>query len=390
MVAFVRAIAREAAAVTGGLDIIGAIGRFLRSMNVWFWAIVGGPSLIAGVYFFAIASDLYVSEVKFIVRGPAKSPMTSISAMLGTSGPGATEDTYAVHEFLMSRDAVRKLEQADNLRALLSRPEGDAITRFPGFLFWRHDFEALYRTYSRFVSVELNGSTGVSTLEVRAYRPEDAQKIAAELLKYSEQLVNNLNERARQDAVGTFERAVRVEQQHLADIQADLTAYRVKEKMLDPKTAATGPLALLAQMQGQLANSRAQLTEVSKNSPNSPQIPLIETRIASVEKLISEERGKITGDANSVASTLTEYERLDFQRQIAEKIVASAVASLDSARLEAQRQQLYLEIIAEPNMPDYPLYPMRLASFATVVATCLLVYGIAWVLVAGIREHASA
>ena len=48
----------------------------------------------------------------------------------------------------MSRDAVRRLEQEDHLRELLSRPEGDLISRFPGYLFWRKDFEALYNSYA--------------------------------------------------------------------------------------------------------------------------------------------------------------------------------------------------------------------------------------------------
>lgn len=393
MVEFARrahAIAREAAAVAGGWPNIGAaIIRFLRSMNIWFWAIVGVPTLLAGVYYFAIAADLYVTEVKFVVRGPSKSPLSAVGALLGGAGSGS-EDTFAVNEFLMSRDAVRKLDQANNLRTILTRPEGDPITRFPGFMFWRKDFEALYSAYGRFVSVEVDGNTGISAFQIKAYRPEDAQALGRALLTYSEQLVNDLNERARQDAVGVFQREVDAAEHDIAGIQAQLTAYRIKEKMLDPKTAATGPLALLAQMEGQLANSRAQLAEVIKNAPNSPQIPLIKTRIGSLEKLIGDERTKITGDEKSVATSLTEYERLDVQRQLGEKMLASAVSSLESARLEAQRQQLYLEAITQPNLADYPLYPKRLASFSVVMASCLLAYGMAWVLVAGIREHASA
>ena len=45
---------------------------------------------------------------------------------------------------------------------------------------------------------------------------------------------------------------------------------------------------------------------------------------------------------------------------------------------------------AQPNLADYPLYPKRVNSFATIVVSCLLLYGIAWLLVAGVREHASA
>jgi capsular polysaccharide transport system permease protein len=394
MVDFVsRARAVIDAAVVGGRRPLypARIGAFIRSLNIWFWAIVGLPTLIAGVYFFGIASDLYLSEVKFIVHGPAKGPSSALSAMMASAATSVvSEDTYAVHEYLMSRDAVRRLEREDDLRSLLGRPEGDLVSRFPGAWFWRKDFEALYKSYSRFVSVEVATSSGVSTLQVKAYRPEDAQRIARALLTFSEQLVNALNERARHDALAVFDREVDDTEQNIAKIQTQLTAYRIKEKMLDPKSAAAGPVELLGQMNAQLANAKGQLAEIIKNSPNSPQIPLIRTRIASLEKLIAEERAKVTGDDSSVATALTEYERLDTQRLIAEKTLASAFTSLEAARLEAQRQQLYIETITQPNLADYPLYPKRLASFATVAATCLLVYGMAWLLVSGVREHASA
>ena len=388
-----RARTARGAVVVGGVRPQNAdrIAAFLRSINIWFWAIVGLPTLVAAVYFFGIAADLYVSEVKFVVRGPTKSPTNMITAMLqSAAGGGTSDDTYAVHEYLMSRDAVRRLEQEDDLRTLLGRPEGDMITRFPGIWFWRKDFEALYRSYGHFVSVDMDSNSGVSTLQVKAYRPEDAHRMASALIGFSEQLINALNERARHDALAVFQREVDNTEQEIERIQGQLTAYRIKQKMLDPKTATVGPVELLAQMNAQLANAKAQLAEVVKNSPNSPQIPLIRTRIGSLEKLISEEHGKITGENNSIATALSEYERLDVQRLLAEKTLASALGSLEAARLETQRQQLYLETIAQPNLSDYPLYPKRFISFATVVVTCLLAYGIAWLLVASVREHASA
>jgi capsular polysaccharide transport system permease protein len=394
MVDFVsRARAVIDAAVVGGRRPLqpAKIGAFIRSLNIWFWALVGLPTLIAGVYFFGIASDLYLSEVKFVVHGPSKGPSSALSAMLESAASSAiSEDTYAVHEYLMSRDAVRRLEREDDLRTLLDRPEGDLISRFPGAWFWRKDFEALYKAYSRFVSVEAATSSGVSTLQVKAYRPEDAQRLARALLTFSEQLVNTLNDRARRDALAVFRREVDDTEQNIAKIQTQLTAYRIKEKMLDPKSASAGPIELLAQMNTQLANAKGQLAEIIKNSPNSPHIPLVRTRIDSIEKLIAEERSKITGDNSSLATALSEYEHLDTQRLLAEKTLASAFTSLEAARLAAQRQQLYIETITQPNLADYPLYPKRLASFGTVTATCLLIYGIAWLLVSGVREHASA
>ncbi|MGE5270006.1 MAG: hypothetical protein ACM3JG_10090 [Thiohalocapsa sp.] len=390
-------IVRRARAVVDGIIVgpprsqaAGRFGTFWRSLNIWFWAIVGLPTLVAGVYYFGIASDLYMSEARFIVRGPAKTPPSAIGAMLASGAAPVSEDTFAVHEYLLSRDAVQRLDREDDLRELLTRPEADPISRFPGIRFWRKDFEALYDAYARFVSVEVDATTGVSTLQVKAYRPEDAQRIAHALLGFSEQLVNRLNERARHDALAVFQREVDTTEADIARTQQRLTRYRIEQKMLDPKSAATGPVELLAQMNAQLATAKGRLVEILRNSPHSPHISLLHTRIASLEKLIAEEHAKITGNNNSVATALSEYERLDVQQKLSEKILASALASLESARLEAQRQQLYLETIAQPNLADYPIYPKRLASFATVVAICLLTYGIAWLLVASVREHAAA
>ena len=367
------------------------VGRFFHSINIWFWAIVGLPTLVAGVYFFAIASDLYSSEAKFIVRSPKAVQTTPMGALMQSAGLArAYDDTAAVQDYVMTRDAVRKLEKQNDLRTVLSRPEGDFVTRFPGILFWRQDFESLFWHYGWFVSVETDTTTGVTALIAKAYRPEDAQMIANALLNYSEELVNELNDRARRDALQVAQREVDRAEQRIAEIQGDLTAYRVKQKMLDPKSSSAAVLEVIGQMNSALANARTQLGELLNNSPSSPQIPLVKTRIAQLDKLIAEERGKLSGETGSVVSTLTEYERLDVQRQLAERALASAFTSLEAARIEAQRQQLYLETIAQPNLADYPLYPKRALAFAMVLVSCLIVYGIAWLLVVSAREHAAA
>ena len=386
----VLSLERTMAVDVGARARAGLIQRLLRSLNIWFWAIVGLPTLVAGVYFFAIASDLYLSEAKFIVRSPKQVQTSPIGALLQSTGLGRSgDDTSAVQDFILSRDAARKLEQKNDLRAILGRPEGDFVTRFPGILM-RSDFEALFRHYEYFVSVETDTITGVTALRVKAYRPKDAHNLAHALLDYSEQLVNELNERSQHDAIETARREVDRIQEQIGRIQSQLTAYRVQQKMLDPKTASTGVLELIGQMNAALATARTHLGELLKDSPNSPQIPLVKTRIASLESLIAEERAKLSGETNSVVAALTEYERLTFERELAEKALTSAYTSLEAARLEAQRQQLYLEPIAQPNLADYPLYPKRVISFAMVLASCLLAYGIIWLLVASAREHAAA
>jgi capsular polysaccharide transport system permease protein len=381
-------------AITAGAEAppvtAGRLLQFFRSLNLWFWAIVGLPTLVAGVYFFGIAANLYMSKAEFLVRSPKTVQVNPVSAFLQSTGLSRSgDDSAAVADFIMSRDAVEKLEHHDNLRTIFDRPEGDFVTRFPGLL-RRTDFEALYRHYTHFVSVQTDSGTGVTTLEVKAYRAKDAQKLAEALLEYSEQLINQLNIRARRDAIDIAQREVDRVEHRLATIQDQLTAYRVKQKMIDPKSASMSVLLLIQKMETAEADARAQLAELLQTSPNSPQLPLIRTRIESLDNLIERERAKLSGQTDSVVTSITGYERLILQRELAEKGLASAFTSLEAARLEAARQQVYLERIAQPNLPDYPLYPERTLDFSMVVASCLLAYALAWLLVASVREHQAA
>ncbi|MGH7039839.1 MAG: hypothetical protein ACREE4_05780 [Stellaceae bacterium] len=386
-----RAQARAIAAGAGAPPIAaGRLLQFIRSLNLWFWAIVGLPTLVAGVYFYGIASSLYMSEAQFMVSGPKGGGGGALGSLLESTGLSrGGDDGAAVADFIMSRDAVAKLERHDDLRAIFDRPGADLFSRFPGIL-GRTDFEALYAHYRRFVTVNNNPRAGVLTLQVKAYRPADAQKTAAALITYSEQLVNQLNERARRDALATARRVVARVEGQIADVQDKLTAYRVKEKMITPKTAGASVLLLIQRLETAETEARTQLAELLRASPHSPQLPLVRVRIESLDSLIARERAKLSGQSGSVVSAMTEYEHLEMQRQLDEKALASAFISLEAARLEAQRQEIYLERVAQPNLPDYPLYPERTTDFFMVVASCLLAYALAWLLVASVREHSPA
>ncbi len=269
------------------------------------------------------------------------------------------------------------------------RPGADFVSRFPNW-FTGSSFEGLFKHYDNFVSVGFDTTTGLSTLQVKAYRPEDAQRIALALLGYSEQLVNKLNERMNNDTLSLARNEVARAEGRLEDVQDRLTAYRVQQQMLDPKLTSTGIYDTLKALMAARIVTQTQLTTLMKESPNSPQISAIRTRLASLDSQLAEARSQVTGDADSVAAKVGGYERLTLERELLEKELASATASLETARVDAQRQQLYIERIVEPNLADYPLYPKRFLSFFEVMGTCLVAYGIAWLLVAGVREHASA
>ena len=181
---------------------------FFYCLNVIFWYTVLIPTVIAVIYFGLIASDVYISESRFVVRSPQRQVQTGLSSLLQGSGfSRSQDDTYSVHDFVLSRDALKELDDQLAVRKAYSSKDADFINRFPG-LDWEDSFEALYRYYRNRVTIDYDTVSSITVLKVRAFSAEDAFKINDLLLKMGERLVNNLNNRSRQDLIKTAEQEV--------------------------------------------------------------------------------------------------------------------------------------------------------------------------------------
>ena len=62
-------------------------------------------------------------------------------------------------------------------------------------------------------------------------------------------------------------------------------------------------------------------------------------------------------------------------------------AALAQAREEAQRKQLYLERVVQPNLPDSAIEPKRLRAGLTTLVFSMICWALLSLLIAGVREH---
>lgn len=362
-----------------------------------FFLIVILPALIATIYFYGIAAPQYVSEARFVVSarggdGGAQAAMRGMaaSAFGGLGGGMASSETNSVRDFLTSMDAVNDAHSKLDLVALWQRPEADMLARL-----WDTEPELLTRFYNRMVTVSLDPATSVTTLRVRSFRPEDSKALAETLLVSAEALVNRLSERSRGETLRVARREMEIAEQRVQESRAALVQFREQERELDSAGAVQAAIVLRGQLEAALAQARAELTERLKfMRPDNPALQVTRNRIEALERQIAEERVRHTETSSSgtgavLARQLAGYERLMLEREFADKQLASATASLEAARIEAQRQQLFLSRIVEPNLAVYPLYPRKAVSVSSIFVGLLIAYGIGWLLVVGMREHAS-
>lgn len=363
-----------------------SVGWF-KKFDLIFFITVVFPLVLAILYFGIISPDVYISESRFVIRSPEKQTSSALGALLKAPGVSvAGDEIYAVQQYVESRDALRALNRDGFVDRMITAPGIDPVERLYS-VGWGHSFEAKYRFFKNRVQVQNETASSISTMKVRAYNPQDAYAMNKRLLDLGEALVNRLNDRSREDLIRFSQVEVNGARKYAREAATALASFRNRRGIVDPDRQASIQLQLVSKLQDELISAKTQLLQLRAFAPNNPQVPVLRTRVEGLQKEIDQELAKIAGGGKSLAGAAVEYQRLLLDTQFAEKQLASAMTSLENARNEARRKQVYLERIVEPDTPDEPLEPRRLRNIFSTFALGVVAWGVISMLLAGLREH---
>ncbi len=351
-------------------------------------AMLVGPTAVAAVYLGLVAAPRYESDTQFIVRGvQSHSAPPGLESLMQAFGIArSSDDSNVVLDYLTSRDAVAALEAALPLRTMYGHKSADPLSRFPRPLFG-DSFERLYWYYQDRVSAIADPDTGIITVKAQAFLPEDAQAIARQLLAQSEALVNAMNARMEADTVVSAQTVVAEATKAVMEAHDEVTRFRNAEMVVDPAQNAVAQLSTISDLSVEVDQVLAQISESSKLSPSSPGVRALKAKADALTAQIATEQKALAGPQSAVADKVSSYERLMVLRDLADKSLEAATASLTSARADARRQHIYLEVIAAPNLPDDSTQPERLRLVASTFAVSGAAFAVLWLLSAGVREH---
>lgn len=355
-----------------------------------FIAIVIVPSVLAIIYNGFWAADRYVSQSLMTVRSSEAQIATAFGGLLGSLGanPGAV-DGYVVQEYIQSREIVAKLQEELDIHSLYAVDEADIWSRIARDA----SLDDLYDYYLDRIEVYFDANANVVHLDVQAYRPEDAQKIAQLIVRFSDEMVNRISQQSRLDAVKFARDEVTLAEDRLRENRMALYKFRKEHGELDPVSSAAAIGGIVASLEAELSRYKTELVSLrSYMRDDAPQIAGVRARIAAIEQQMRVERGRLTSNEDTPNITysdlLSEYERLLIEEEFARSAYTSAVTALEVARADANRKQAYLVAFVEPSLPADPSKPERLLNIVSVILGGLLAYGLLMLIGAAIREHA--
>ncbi|SCM76458.1 Capsule polysaccharide export protein-like protein [uncultured Pleomorphomonas sp.] len=369
--------------------------RRRRLLALSFILVVVLPVFIGSIYFTLIQSDRYVASAGFAVRGVnAGGGLDVLGAFTGLASSGSTtSDSYIVLKYLKSRDLVERLQADIDLRALYETPLADPLSRLAADL----SIEEAVDYWSGMISTSFDATSGIITFDIEAFRADDARKIADLVLQHTQELVNQLSESARRDAVAFAQSEVERAEVRLRQAMAELRKFQESEQSFNPAESAKMQAELLAQLNGRLTEIQTRMRVLGKSvKPDAPSMVALQRQADAIQAQINKQTEEMTGsadtsgaDGSALPDLLERYETLNGEKDFAQRAYTSALASLEQARVEAGRRQRYLAVYSAPALPQEATQPRRLHNVLLLVFIVTCLWGIGTLIVYSVRDHLS-
>lgn len=347
------------------------------------------PSALATAYFVGVASPQFESYATFTVQSSETRPSIAMDGLLAglAGGAGGSHDALIIRDYVLSRDMLARLDKERGFIAHYKAESADFISRLRPSA----TFEQAYEYFGHKVTCDYDQVSGSLTLRVRAFNAEQAVGTSAAVLSYSEEMVNKLSERERRDSTAYAEATVKKAEERLAAARKVIVSLQLQHSDFNPLATATSAMSIRTGLETELAKARAEVMQLRSYMQNdAPQLRAANERVKSLSAQVAGESLRLVDPKKpgAVSSSFSDFEAATVEKEFAQKAYESAMAALEVARADADRQHRYVAVIASPSKPDESTYPRRIRSVVASFVVCFLLWGTISMMTAAVREHA--
>ncbi len=321
------------------------------------------PTMFVGYYFYSVATPFFAANSEFqIQKAEASSPAGGLGAIFGGTTFATVQDSIAVQSFLESREAMQLVDAELGLREHFSAPEIDPLNRLAPDA----TEEDLYDLYSRNLTIGYDPTEGLIRMEVVSADPALSEAFSSALIRYAEQRVDQMAQRLRGDQMSGATDSYEDAEANMVAAQRRVVTLQEQSGVLSSEAEVGALFTQISNLEMQLQQETLRLAELqSVSRPNQTRVSVAERNIQHLETLIGDLRRSMTqGGASqaSLAQVSSEMIVAQADLQTRQLMLAQALQQLETARIEAGRQSLYLTVSVNPVATDEAAYPRKLEN----------------------------
>jgi capsular polysaccharide transport system permease protein len=254
--------------------------------------------------------------------------------------------------------------------------------------------EDVYDYYANVVSVSYDPAESVIRMEVVAASPEMAQAISAALISYSEDMVDGLSSRLREDTLREAAEAVALAKTALEDAHLRVATLQQELMVFSTEVELGGETGIIHTLELEVEALRGKLDELlTYAAEDDARVVDLRRDIAFKRSQIAERRRNLVGDGSgaggSLSSVNVELQRAEVEVMTQQQQFMSAMASQEAARIEAQRQVRYLAPIVPPALADKSTRPHRARNTALAFVIFFGIFMMVSLTISVLREQIS-
>ncbi|SLN58221.1 Chromosome partition protein Smc [Roseivivax jejudonensis] len=317
------------------------------------------PTIVAGHYFFNVATPLYSTKSQFLILANDSGGGGGVGGLLSGTQFATNQDAIAVQSYLSSKDAMLRLDEDEGFRAHFSQDFIDPLQRLDAAA----STEEAYDVYKRNVEIGYDPTEGVVKMEVTAVDPQTAAQFSRALVSYAEERVDNLSLRKRSNAVLDAEQGLAEAESARRDAQERLVRLQQESALIDPEGRIAALRGQINNFEVQLQEKRLQLQALLDNArPNQSRVDGARADVRRLEALLAELNTRMTTaqeGGDSLADTAVQVQLAEADLATRDLMLQSALERLETARRDADSQARYLTTAVEPTAAEDPAYPRK-------------------------------
>lgn len=333
---------------------------------------------LAIVYLWLFTQDRYVCSAEFKISRQDNVGMEMGMGMVQLALPGLSDsgsmDSQITIGFIDSADLLLELEREFKLIAHYSAPQTDLVFRLKP----DSSLEDRLAYYRNRISAHFDKDTGMTVVSVDTFDPKLAERITAELLKKSEAFVNTINRNIAEQQLGFVRSEVERTEKQVQEINVELLALQNAHNFITPDEAITANIKAVEGMRLQHLQAEAELSGLLRDSPNSPRIETLRSRIRSLNELMDVESAKLSGpEKNRLNQLLVQFKQLQMKLDFAIRLRSGAEILLEKNRTDAIARSRFFTVIQHPFVPEEAAIPRRPYVTVTLIVLGLFAF---WIL----------
>lgn len=331
------------------------------------------PTILAGYYFFAIASPMYATKSEFLILQADNTGGSGLGGLLSGTQFATSQDSIAVQSYLHSKDAMLRLDGDVGFKSHFTQEFIDPVQRLSA----DPTNEEAYKTYKKNVKVGYDPTEGVLRMEVIAADPQTSAEFSRALIDYAEERVNGLSEQKRDDQMAEAEESFDKAVAERRAAQEALVKLQLEGATLDPEAVIAGLRTQINNVETLLLEKDLQLAALLDNArPNQSRVDGVRGDIRRLNEQLDELNARMTDASqgeNSLAQLSVRIQMAQADLATRDMLLQSALQQMEQTRMEANRQVRYLTTSVEPVAPQEPSYPR---SFENTILAFLIFAGI--------------